>query len=116
MSGGLGFGPAGIAFEFLTLGDGQLRGASRGTLEGRRVFSEDVIASMHETHATQDREFGPFRRFGWGYGWDLGSWEGRTIVHRFGSFTGYRSHMSFEPATGIGVVVRVALVREPTLK
>ena len=81
--------------------------ASGGVLEGRRVFPEAAIASMHETHATQDREFGPFRRFGWGYGWDLGLWEGRTIVHRFGSFAGYRSHMSFEPRTGIGVVVLV---------
>ena len=81
--------------------------ASGGLLDGARVFPEAPIASTHETHATQDREFGPFRRFGWGYGWDLGTWEGRTIVHRFGSFAGYRSHMSFEPRTGIGVVVLV---------
>jgi hypothetical protein len=81
--------------------------ASGGMLDGRRVFPEAPIESTHATHTTQDREFGPFRRFGWGYGWDLGMWEGRTIVHRFGSFAGYRSHMSFEPATEIGVVVLV---------
>jgi CubicO group peptidase (beta-lactamase class C family) len=81
--------------------------ASGGMLDGRRVFPAAPIESTHETHATQDREFGPFHRFGWGYGWDLGTWEGRTIVHRFGSFAGYRSHMSFEPRTGIGVVVLV---------
>jgi CubicO group peptidase (beta-lactamase class C family) len=81
--------------------------ASGGLLQGRRVFPPDAIASTHEKHADQDRTFGPFHRFGWGYGWDLGTYEGKTIIHRFGSFPGYRSHVSFEPVSGIGVVVLV---------
>ena len=81
--------------------------ASGGRLEGARVFPEATIASTHEQHAEQDRTFGPYKRFGWGYGWDLGTWEGKTIVHRFGGFPGYRSHMSFEPESRIGVVVLV---------
>ncbi len=81
--------------------------ASGGRLEGARIFPEAPIASTHERHAEQDRTFGPYQRFGWGYGWDLGTWEGKTIVHRFGSFPGYRSHMSFEPASRLGVVVLV---------
>ncbi|HET6361064.1 MAG TPA: serine hydrolase domain-containing protein [Gemmatimonadota bacterium] len=81
--------------------------ASGGMLDGARVFPEGAIRSTHELHAEQDREFGPFHRHGWGYGWDLGTWEGRTIVHRFGSFAGYRSHMSFDPESGVGVVVLV---------
>jgi hypothetical protein len=76
-------------------------------VEGERVFPEEAIESTHVTHAAQDRDFGPFHRFGWGYGWDLGTWEGKTIVHRFGSFAGYRSHMSFEPESQVGVVVLV---------
>ena len=81
--------------------------ASGGMLDGARVFPADPIRSTHELHAEQDREFGPFHRHGWGYGWDLGTWEGRTIVHRFGSFSGYRSHMSFDPESGVGAVVLV---------
>jgi hypothetical protein len=81
--------------------------ASGGMLDGERVFPADPIRSTHELHAEQDREFGPFHRYGWGYGWDLGTWEGRTIVHRFGSFPGYRSHMSFDPESAVGVVVLV---------
>ena len=81
--------------------------ASGGMLDGARVFPADPIRSTHELHAEQDRDFGPFHRFGWGYGWDLGTWEERTIVHRFGSFPGYRSHMSFNPESGVGVVVLV---------
>ncbi|MGH7570672.1 MAG: serine hydrolase [Gemmatimonadota bacterium] len=78
-----------------------------GVVEGERSFPPGVLVSAHEKHADQDREFGPFHRFGWGYGWDLGTFEGDTIVHRFGSFTGYRSHMSFMPSHGIGVIVLV---------
>lgn len=79
--------------------------ASDGRLEGERVFPAPAIASTHAPRVQQERPFGPFERFAWGYGWDLARWEGRTIVQRFGAFSGYRSHMSFEPATGIGVVV-----------
>ena len=81
--------------------------ASGGLLEGVRVFPKEPIRSTHELHAEQDREFGPFHRFGWGYGWDLASWKGRTNVSRFGGFSGYRSHMSFDLESGIGVVVLV---------
>ncbi len=78
-----------------------------GMLEGERIFPAEAIASTHQKHADQDREFGPFHRYGWGYGWDLGTFEGDTIVHRFGSFSGYRSHVSFMPGHGIGVIVLV---------
>jgi CubicO group peptidase (beta-lactamase class C family) len=81
--------------------------ASGGVLEGRRVFPRAAIESTHQKHAEQDRVFGPFHRFGWGFGWDLGTYEGRTVVHRFGSFSGYRSHMSFMPEPRIGAVVLV---------
>lgn len=78
-----------------------------GTVGGERIFPAGVLASTHRKRVDQDRDFGPFHRFGWGYGWDLGTFEGDTIVHRFGSFTGYRSHMSFMPSHGIGVIVLV---------
>lgn len=79
--------------------------ASNGRLEGERVFPAAPIAAAHEARVDQDRSFGPYERVAWGYGWDIARWEGRTIVQRFGGFSGYRSHMSFEPETGIGVVV-----------
>jgi CubicO group peptidase (beta-lactamase class C family) len=81
--------------------------ASGGLVDGRRVFPQAAIALTHAKHADQDRNYGPIHRFGWGYGWDLGTWQGRTIVHRFGGFTGYHSHASFEPGSQVGVVVLV---------
>jgi CubicO group peptidase (beta-lactamase class C family)/AraC-like DNA-binding protein len=81
--------------------------ASGGMLEGRRVLPREPIVSTQQLRVPQDRRFGPFLRFGWGYGWDLATFEGDTIIQRFGGFGGYRSHMSFMPRHGIGVVVLV---------
>ncbi|MFW6078728.1 MAG: serine hydrolase [Gemmatimonadota bacterium] len=80
---------------------------SRGRVEGERVLPPAPIALTHRRHASQDREFGPFHRHGWGYGWDLGTYEGDTLIHRFGAFSGYRSHVSFMPEHDLGVVVLV---------
>ncbi|MEX0894095.1 MAG: serine hydrolase [Gemmatimonadota bacterium] len=80
---------------------------SGGTVEGRAVLPSAPIRDTHGLHVSQDREFGPFHRHGWGFGWDLGTYDGDTIIHRFGGFSGYRSHMSFMPAHGLGVVVLV---------
>lgn len=80
---------------------------SRGTVEGERVFPAELLASTQRVHVEQDRTFGPYHRHGWGYGWDIGTYDGDTLVHRFGGFPGFRSHMSFMPDHEIGVVVLV---------
>ena len=80
---------------------------SGGMVEGQRVFPEDVVRTTHVQRASQDRTFGPYRRHGWAYGWDIGTFEGDTILHRFGGFSGFRSHVSFMPAHSVGVVVLV---------
>ncbi len=80
----------------------------RGQIDGRQVFPAEVIAESHRLEAVQDRAFGPYQRYGWGFGWDLATYEGDTLVSRFGSFYGaYRSHVSFMPQRGVGVVVLV---------
>ena len=78
---------------------------NRGTVDGRQVFPAAAVAETHRKQADQDRTFAMFHRFGWGLGWDLDTYDGDTLVHRFGSFPGFRSHVSFMPERGIGVVV-----------
>ncbi|MBN1301617.1 MAG: serine hydrolase, partial [Melioribacteraceae bacterium] len=80
---------------------------NRGKLNGVQIFPEKVINETHRLGAVQDREFGNIKRYGWGLGWDLGVYDGDTIIHRFGSFTGFRSHVSFMPSHKLGVVVLV---------
>lgn len=78
-----------------------------GVVDGTRVLPAEPVLETHRDRVEQDRQFGPFHRHGWGYGWDLGTYAGDTLVHRFGGFGGYRSHVSFMPAHEVGVVVLV---------
>ncbi len=78
-----------------------------GRLDGAAVFPPEVVAETHREQVTQDREFSTYYRHGWGLGWDLGSYDGKLLVHRFGGFPGFRSHLSFMPAHGLGVVTLV---------
>lgn len=80
---------------------------NRGRYDSRQVFPAEVVAETHRQQVEQDRKFGAIQRHGWGLGWDLGTYEGDTLVHRFGSFSGFRSHVSFMPERGLGVVVLV---------
>jgi CubicO group peptidase (beta-lactamase class C family) len=81
--------------------------SSGGRLDGVQVFPSEMIAAAHRKQIDQAQRSWPFDRFGWGYGWDLSTYDDQTIVHRFGAFSGYHSHMSFMPNRGIGVVVLV---------
>ncbi len=85
---------------------------SSGRFEGEQLFPEKVVEETHRKQADQDRNFAEFHRYGWSLGWDLGTYEGDTLIHRFGSFAGFRSHVSFMSRYKIGVVV---LVNEATL-
>jgi len=79
----------------------------KGRVDGAQVLPAEVVAETHRQQAEQDRKFGDYHRHGWGLGWDLGTYEGELLVHRFGSYAGYRSHLSFMPERGIGVAVLV---------
>lgn len=80
---------------------------SDGRVDGAQVLSYQPLTENHRQQADQDRDFGEYHRHGWTLGWDVGTYEGDTLIHRFGSFPGYRSHMSFMPEHGIGVAVLV---------
>ena len=78
-----------------------------GKVNGRQIFPQEVVAETHRKQADQERELLGFQRHGWGLGWDLATFEGDTLLHRPGSFTGFFSYVSFRPQHGIGVVVLV---------
>jgi CubicO group peptidase (beta-lactamase class C family) len=79
-----------------------------GRIDGQPVFPAAVIQETHRLQARQDETFGAYHRNGWGLGWDLGTYDGDTLIHRFGSFYGGTfSHLSFMPDRGLGVVVLV---------
>jgi CubicO group peptidase (beta-lactamase class C family) len=101
-------GPAGGYFS--TAGDlarlviAELNG---GRVDGRQCLPAGVAESTQRARVPQARQYDDYTRFAWGLGWDLGTYAGDTLVHRFGGFPGYGCHVSFMPAHGVGVVVLV---------
>lgn len=78
-----------------------------GRVAGSQAISFQPLRENHTQQVEQDRNFGEYHRHGWTLGWDIGTYESDTLIHRFGSFPGFRSHMSFMPQHGIGVAVLV---------
>jgi CubicO group peptidase (beta-lactamase class C family) len=76
-----------------------------GRIGGRQALPEAAVRATHRQQVEQKRTFGSFQRFGWGLGWDLATYDGDTIMQRFGGFQGFHSHVSFMPERNIGVVV-----------
>jgi len=80
---------------------------NEGRLNDRTIFPAEVVRETQRRQVDQDREFSFFHRHGWGLGWDIGTYEQDTLVHRFGSYPGYRPHVSFMPQHDIGIAVLV---------
>ncbi len=91
------------ALDFARFLEAELDG---GSIDGRQVFPRHDIEETQRLQATQDRSYADYHRYGWGLGWDLGTYGADTLFHRFGSFfDAYFSHVSFMPHRGLGVVV-----------
>jgi CubicO group peptidase (beta-lactamase class C family) len=81
--------------------------ADGGRRSGDRVYARRTVAQALAPQATVTGAFGGFRRWAYGLGWYLAEYEGHDIVQCLGGFPGYRAHVSFDPATKIGVVAMV---------
>jgi CubicO group peptidase (beta-lactamase class C family) len=76
-----------------------------GLLGGKQVVPAAVIAETQRAQVPQQREFLHYRRHSWGIGWDIGIYDGDTVVHRPGGFAGYYANAAFMPDHGFGVAV-----------
>jgi CubicO group peptidase (beta-lactamase class C family) len=76
-----------------------------GSVDGRQLFPAAVIAETHRAQAAPGGTFYRFTRDGYGLGWYTGSYEGEPLLHHFGNYAGWRTHVSFMPRAGVGVAV-----------
>jgi CubicO group peptidase (beta-lactamase class C family) len=78
---------------------------NRGVIDGRRVFPEAAIDETHRRQATFSMNRGPLAVNGYGFGWQIATVGGDTILNHGGGFTGFSTSMSFMPQRRVGVVV-----------
>jgi CubicO group peptidase (beta-lactamase class C family) len=82
-----------------------------GKYAGRQIIAASSLEEVLAPQINQRRDFYRFKRYGYGLGWNIGTYNGDKFIHCFGEFHGFRPHVSFMPEHKIGVVV---LVNEST--
>lgn len=79
-----------------------------GLLDGTQVFSEEMIKASHQLLTEQEKEkYHTFDTKGYGMGWSIAEFRGKDILHHFGGFPGFLTHVSFMPEEKIGITVMV---------
>lgn len=76
-----------------------------GKYKGSQVIPAAALEEILSPQINQNRGFYKFKRYAYGLGWNIGTYNGEKFVHCFGEFPGFRPHVSFMPAQKIGVVV-----------
>ena len=64
-----------------------------------------ALRATHAPVATLDENFALYQRKAYGLGWYSGGYDGATLYHAFGGYSGFRSHVSFMPDRDIGVAI-----------
>ncbi len=76
-----------------------------GRMHGKQIFPQAVVAETQRWQADQDAQFSWVRRYGYGLGWNIGSYEGETLIHHHGGFSAFYAHVSFMPRQRLGIAV-----------
>lgn len=80
---------------------------NEGNVGGAQIFDQEIILETRERLAQVNREFGDYLREDYGIGWYISSYNGELMIHHFGSFSGFRAHVSYLPNRREGVAVFV---------
>ncbi|HEY5837535.1 MAG TPA: serine hydrolase, partial [Pyrinomonadaceae bacterium] len=78
---------------------------NRGRVGRAQIFPAAVIAETHRRQVDQDTPFSWVRRYEYGLGWNIGSYEGEKLIHAHGAFSAFYAHVSFMPEHRLGVAV-----------
>jgi hypothetical protein len=73
--------------------------------DGNDVLPKKAVRMVQSAQTTRKARFRYLDRWAWGFGEDLGDYEGELIVHRPGGVGGAYSFISFMPDRRIGVAV-----------
>ena len=78
---------------------------TQGRVGRRQILAPEIIEAMKTPIAEVQAEFDGYRREAYALGWYHGPYRDQRLLHHFGGFAGFRAHVSFMPAVGVGVAV-----------
>lgn len=73
-----------------------------GKIKEKQIFPTDTVSKSHQPLVTYKRSN---REFSYGWGWDIRSIFGETLLEHRGGYSGASTYMSFIPDKKIGLVV-----------
>ena len=79
----------------------------KGQLNGKQVFPETIMISSQKELINISESKRLFHPTSYGFGWLHGNYEDNKVIHHFGGFAGFATHVSFMPDKQIGVAVIV---------
>ncbi len=76
-----------------------------GAVDGRQVVNAQAVRATRQPLATTGEDSEGYRREHYGLGWHMGPHRGTLMLHQFGGFAGFRTHISYMPERHVGVAV-----------
>lgn len=76
-----------------------------GTINGKQIFSKDVVQSVHKPKTKAKGRGSIFTQKGYGLGWQIGDFGERRVIYHSGGFDGYFALASFMPKEDLGIVI-----------
>lgn len=76
-----------------------------GAVGNKQILPAEVVEQTYQAQTVVGQTFGQYERQHYGLGWYLGRYGDEKMVQHFGSFSGFRAHISFLPERDIGVAV-----------
>lgn len=76
-----------------------------GRVKGKQIIPAKVVTDTRQRLTKVDKQFGDYLREDYGLGWYISNYQNELMIHHFGSFSGFRSHVSYLPEQKYGVAV-----------
>jgi CubicO group peptidase (beta-lactamase class C family) len=80
---------------------------NNGKLNGKQVVPAPAVQEAHRMQIAAPGNDGPYKRLGYGLGWNIALNGNDTLLVHGGGFPGFTTHMSFNPGKRVGVAVFV---------
>jgi CubicO group peptidase (beta-lactamase class C family) len=72
--------------------------------QDKTLLDNDSWEELHNSTATQGKEYYTYQRSGYSLGWDIAKYKNNKILTRFGGLAGINFHISFMPDKKVGVI------------
>lgn len=78
---------------------------NHGKLNNKQIVPASSVEEAHRIQAPAPGNDGPYKRLGYGLGWNVALNGSDTLLVHGGGFPGFSTHMSFNPGKRVGVAV-----------